>query len=784
MVMWMPVAAAMAAGKDLSAASPSARATWHLAVNTAARRALEAAAGLQKPDADQLSLLEGALLAAMLKDVHSHVRRADSLDYCRKAVGILLKAALDERMTLILAAANEQSSLPVQRQDVQIVAGTQYEQVLADSLAAFEKANVDALFEKVRTQAVAMQQQTISRLASPPPFDKLDAVLTRLRGTDSVRGDADWPAETLAGLLAELQTYAGRTDAPVLEEVAAYADGVAHRMADGIRQQYGRQVTMADNLFDEGKAKDARTAASLAAQVLEQMDAGLAALPADETAAEVPLPVYPVFTSVRNLIRQKAESIEAECFAAFIAKTPLLDIDSEALILVIESELAAHREVEASRIRLLEALGASRRSMVAEAYAGQGNEADQAHFAALLEAGTKPASVLHTRLSEGLDALLPAVRTTLADAQYAAAGFGALDALETLPDALLDDVHATGGLEHKTLAAALAFLERGGIDSTAGERIPENLLEETESRTLTRINALVATANHAIIGQLDLLRELEAEKLDGLKADVTDGRSLKAVRGEWREALLQRWQIQVGKHPSPYASLTPPVLQVLDKTVRQLYDSVLQDQMKEIEQQLINRAGTLDAPTPIETADATAIETEPLSNDEQAACPPPDAEAGTEQPIATDDAARSSVGGERDGKAERPVPDILLVLSGDETDRCNAALAIAGTEPRMELELAVDDPSVAADVLFAQLEPHLAALRENAMSRSRGKRGWFGRRRQRQPSISVHVVVESNAVRHRMSLLLKRRIEEALSNHADADDTPAITIDWQTGLTE
>ncbi|NCQ34592.1 hypothetical protein GW813_05835, partial [bacterium] len=76
------------------------------------------------------------------------------------------------------------------------------------------------------------------------------------------------------------------------------------------------------------------------------------------------------------------------------------------------------------------------------------------------------------------------------------------------------------------------------------------------------------------------------------------------------------------------------------------------------------------------------------------------------------------------------------------------------------------------------------ALLENARGRARERRGWFGLRRGAPPSLTVHIVVESNAVRHRMSLLLKRRIEEAIAARSGANESSPITIDWQAGLTE
>ncbi len=785
--MLVCVATSVMADEDRFAdVSPKDRATWHLAVHTGARRALEAVEGLPDPGAELLERMHGSLTAAVLADIPSHSRRADSLTRCRAAVRELLLAALDGQVVRILEVANEQSTLPVELTDVKQVAGTRYDQVLATALDTFEAKHFESLFEKVRSQAVALERQAVDQRISPPPFDTLDPLLITLAGKPDGFLSADWPKTVQARLRDDLKSYAGRSDVPVLEEVATYADGVANRMVDGIRQQYGRQLVMADRQFEDDRTRDVRMAAALEAAVLASLEAGLAELPAEDITTGVPLPVYPAFATVKNHIRQKSGLIEAERFAGFLGKTPLLDIDAGELTQMIQSDPAAHRTVKASRDRLLSELAQSRRPVVAAAYAGKdtGAEAATAHFSSLLEDKAQPATVFHARLADELDALLPTVRGTLADAQYATAGFSTLDTLETLPDVLLNEVHETRGKEQKSLDAALLFLERGGISGAEGGVVPENLLEEAESRVLARVNGLVSTASRTINGQLDLLRELESGKLEGLKADVAAGRQQKEIFKEWEQALQQRWQAMVDKQASPYASLTPPVLVALDKSVRQLYDSVLQKQMKEIEKQLLKQAEATVEPSPTDPA-AAAIETETPPKVEETTIPPPDATKEPEEPQDEDAGSGSSVGGDDKGTAERPIPDILLVLSGDGSDRCNAVLAIAGAAERIDQELQVGDPAAAADVLFARMEPYLAVLRERALVRSRDSRSWFGLRRSQGPTISVHVVVESNAVRHRMSLLLKRRIEDAMAiPPSGSKETSPVAIDWQAGLTE
>ena len=58
-------------------------------------------------------------------------------------------------------------------------------------------------------------------------------------------------------------------------------------------------------------------------------------------------------------------------------------------------------------------------------------------------------------------------------------------------------------------------------------------------------------------------------------------------------------------------------------------------------------------------------------------------------------------------------------------------------------------------------------------------------KRRTPPKLKLFIVIESEDVRHRMSLMLRQHIEEALRewNKGGEKGTPEVELDWKVGLT-
>lgn len=788
-VLSLPCICRLSADEDrFAGASAKDRGTWQLAVNTAARRALEAAEGLQTPDADRMALMQRALIDSVLKDAKAHVQCKDSRTICAEKVRQLLKAAYGERLALVLEVANEQSSVKVFEADVSAISGDRLEQAIENSLDVFEKTQFDSLFSNIRSQAVAVERQALDQRVAPPPFTELDQIVSGLE-EGPVSLQPPWTVSLVAALQSALTPYAGRNKGPVFEEISTYADEVAARMTDGIRQQIERQM----NAANEQLASEPVTSACLADAMERHVLAALeTAMPADESqtaATGIVLPVYPLFSSVKTYVRVKAGDLETERFCDFLRTTPVLGLNSAALTEAIQKDAAAHAAFADSRTIFINTLASECRPQVAAAYVQGGEPGVAEHFVALLEGPSPAADEFAKRISDGLDAMLPEVRGGLADAQYGAI-FGAVDKLDRLPDPLLLEIRDTYRPPLNTLDEALTILRRGDMVGLVEEPLPGSLLEETVSRLLVCLNGQISKANTTVNVQLDLLRELEQELLDSLKADVAEGRRVETIREDWERSFMQRWVALAETSASPYTTLTPPAMDVLNKTLRQIYDTVLREQMDALEQELKKQTETApltaeSVPKEAPTTAATPVEAETPPAAEDVSAPLPDsAAAAVEAPPESDAVGPDTpVSSTFDiGMSDRLMPDVLLILSGTDADRCEAVLTVLGEEAQAVSVLDMSDPEKAADELFTLIRPVVGRVRENAIKRAHDHRRFFGLLRRSTPEISVQIVVESNAVRHRMSLLLLQRMEAELERCRETESGPAVDLDWQAGL--
>lgn len=568
-------------------ASPQNMEAWQRAVHTAARRALEAAERLQTPDAEQISLIQSALMEAILKAPGIHVRCDESRICGCGLARALLNDAFAGQLQIILEVANEQSPVKVVAADVQRASGLRLEQALALAFDTFEKEHFQRLFEEARTQAVALERQAADRRASPPPFALLDAKLTELAGKEDVLAEP-WTVPSVRALTAWLQPYAGRQEGPLTEEVAAYIEEVANRMADDIRQQLARQFDAAGKLLGGNALNAVRLASDMEGSVLAAIDMCLPENPSSVTHGDG-LPTYGLFSGVRRFVKRRATVLEAERFCRFLQSTPLLEIREAALRDTLLSDLKQHAATEESRRIFMDTWMKSGRLAVVAEYGGGAETPAAGHFAMLLSGDTPLFAVFKKRLTDELGASLSTVRRVIADAQYNAI-FSELDALDMLPPGLLAEVHENRGIAPETLPEALAFLRRGGIDLKAGG-LSAPLLEETGDRARVRIGELTVAANLAVTGQLNLLCELERERSDSLKAEVAAGRLLNIVRGDWERIFQRRWQSLAAASASPYTDLTPPALEALNKNLKRHYDAALQYQLNEIDQAMGGLAG-------------------------------------------------------------------------------------------------------------------------------------------------------------------------------------------------
>jgi hypothetical protein len=244
--------------------------------------------------------------------------------------------------------------------------------------------------------------------------------------------------------------------------------------------------------------------------------------------------------------------------------------------------------------------------------------------------------------------------------------------------------------------------------------------------------------------QANRLADMESEWTDRLGRDVEANRPLEKIVTDWTRELDRRWRSQADRQKLPYPDLFAHTLDLLDKTVRKLYES---------------RRSELEAEA--ETAEQ------------------PPAEPSTEEPPPPDDpqdAATVSI----EELLERL--DVVLYFR-DTADGRSEAVLLDGSGKTRQLGFDPGDVRAAVDAVFESIIPTVEAdVRAKASQQTRrsGLLALF--QRSRSLDLKVAVLVGSERVRHMMSILLRNRIETFVADWNAHPANPPLELEWEDNL--
>ncbi|HMP76640.1 MAG TPA: hypothetical protein PKE12_10130 [Kiritimatiellia bacterium] len=703
---------------------------------------LEQRASTQSWDTAQLT---EQLTTRMLADAAAHRRPQDSRTRSRTLAAELQKVALEAALTNAVAEAQARSPLPIRGEEVLELVGASWTQQVDAALARFLTNQFDAIYTGARLRAVALQQKTaLNEIRFPAP-EELDAHLLSLW-----QGRKD-PAAVLAArdfdpLGGWLKSFAAPKAETLLEEVERHIGDAAARRKDEIIRQYEHQLGVIREAADRVPAGRI-TRAGIAAELQVALDRDLAARrQAAQDAGTAATPLYPVFQIVQSNALATAAQLEGARWSAFLAESGEPRIDAEALRKEIERAPAPHRIRATSETLFLETLGPAKQREAAAAYARKQGAPDaaRAEFETQLAGAGEGARIFQARLREVLPAALETARARVVEKQI-----GQLDVLpgaDPLPDPLIDALLAREARPVKTMDEALGFLGvRAKIDTSA-------LLEETGARAVAIVNAAIAAGNEAVQAQAGLVRELETARREQLARDVAAARPVDAVLKEWTAEFTRQWKPRAAERNLRYDAPLAVTRELLNKTVRQLYDAVKQEQQS---------ASATPAPGPAAVSPSENQRDEPDDKEEAA-----EVEQHTLEEVLL-------------------VPcDASLIIRDVGEQLCEAVMRVGPDAPPIVVRFAPHDADAAARALFDGIRPGLAGLVAGKQEAWKsGSRGFLGFKRRAVPELRFFMVVRSREIRHQTSLLLRSQISELLREWTEANHPGhPITLDWTVGL--
>ncbi len=731
------LAAAALAGPD--APTPKQRAKEQLAVRAAASRVLDALrAGADGLDEESARLTE-ALARRMLAEPGAF-RRADAAKTRARGVAReLWRAGLGAALTNAVRAAQEQSPLPVRPGDVLGVLGADWDRLTAASADAFLSNRYDRLFADARTRAVSIQQREAERAIRYPEPGAVDAQWTALVN------EAGEPAPNAeASLSAWITAQLARPAGALFDEVARRLDDAGRAAAAEAARQYARQTNA---LAGADLPGDARAADRIEPVLRAAVERAAGAARREAEAAGSVAPVYPAFSAALRRAGFEARRIEQERLVEFVGRSQAVRLaEDDAVEEMVRDPVRHHRAAESAE-RLVDVAMDKARDRLAAAYDGP---ARAAYFAEQLR-GDGPAARAFRRLADtAVAAVLPAARARAAERQLAPLADG-LNPARAAPDELVARWHDRGSRGAGTVDEALARLKEEGLEAS----VPALIVESAE-QLVARVDARVRAACAALDGQLQIIRDLEREKAEALQRDVASGRPVDRIIREWRDALAARWAEAVPAG-SPYTRVLARAEDQLEKTVRQLYDARRQERAR--------------------AAAAESVPADPVP-------PRTDAlERGTDPPETAQDEDRDKKGGLSDDLLLSGA-DVVLTLTDRSLREGLGALQIGDREAAAFTY----DPAAAqaaADAIFeAVREPLTQAMADRGAGWGRASGGFLFFRRAKPPEFKIYVIVESHEVRHRTSLLLRKKVNDLLEEWSAANrpGREPVVLRWTVGL--
>lgn len=791
--MRLPLAAIMAAALLLQGSvspsgaapappdTPKDTAKWRLAILAAARDSLNQVEHPEPLSGPERVLLTERLSDAMRQDVAAHVSREKSRHKCAELIIRFRRDTLEQRFAAITAHASELSPRPVSWADVTFLLGTSWSNRLEQSLRSSAETELSTLFKEARARAVGLLRQDVEQQLRFPDETEANGLLAEIASGHPE--NLHLTAPDLSTLQRQLRSLLVTGNRPLFEEIESTVANRTQRLAAELTRQFEHQLALRDETAGQGLPASQREASLIATTLLTGLTSRLDAeqarpLLTDESGK--PVPVYSLFSPIRDSLPALATALETSRFKLFLTQTPVLNIDQDLLIPSIRAAPEKHHTPADSHALFVDTLSGERYRIAVAAYAsGAIPGGRDPYFSALASTNPVLAGTFRERLSGELHSHLPDARKTVSQAQFEKY-FQNLTRETALSPEALARLQDSGGSSITNLADALRLLDHPARDENL-------LLEETIQRVLETANRKAREGHGVVTAQMSLLRQLEARRFEELRKDVAARRSIKEIRKDWETALETEWKGDSRSRSTPYGALLDPTLSALNKTVRQLYDT-LQDNPRAVmaAPPITGQAGTEPDKGTVKTTRQEPARPEDQNKEPQSAKNKaiPDADHSSDQNSGQEAAAKAVLS--RLAIDRKNAPDGVLILTQLDNGNAVARLISLAENQAYEATYAPAKPQEAAKALFETLKPHLEIIWKATLDEWREAHSGLGfLKRKTPPKLRILVVIQSDEVRHRMSLLLREHIEQSFEewHAAQKKDTPPVELDWKVGLT-
>ena len=728
------------------------RAKRIMAIRAAAKRVIDDSKDFLDAPQTRATIRE-KMTSFMKADIPAQKNRNASRKLCLGYARQSIQDILVSNVVLAVADASRHSPLPITVNNVLANVDSNWTGSTEQVAAGFTERHFDRVFTEARENVTASQRLEVEKKVSYPPYPTLNKELTSRAGSKTQLTRAEFDAIGKWWSNKDSQKFN-----PLYDEVQKALDATVYKsMGNEIAVQYENQRS----IFQKKLSNKKDLVRYLTSDGIHDRIVSLCLTEIQKAAPKssdgLSAPVYKLFDVTDADIRKTALKMETEYFLDYVRSLSSLPITNRDLNRVILSDLPAHKNARQSNILLNRKFADKLSGWAASSYvmrpgtdSSVRNNSSVRHFSSLLSETNAAASAWTECVKKSLDAPLKTAREDIARQQIDKY-FSRLNSAEILPDPVLNVL-----AEKRNFAPFKSTTE---LRKFLPELMPpakdsEIFLEETEVLALDKANKLNSSAGQAAREQELCLRKMEKDKMAQLEADVAARKPFAKIIFEWSNDLAKRWLLQAQKINSPYQALLGRTSDLLNKTVRQLYDSKLVTAKRKSVQQDSSKPTTL------------------VKREEKIKIPQSDSGSGVAEKAKTTRKTRGDTSA-----------DLFIVIRDVGQNKCEALLETIDGSVLAKINFDPDKVNTADEKIFSSFRDEIRGLIASKQTVRRGALfGLLPDRRSGLKDLGVFIVTQSVRVRLKTSLLIRKKIEKLIEQWAQEASGSAPKLRWGTGL--
>ena len=561
-------------------ASPKELAKWRLANQAAGKRLFQDLKTLSKGRSIERVMLVDLFSTKMRQNISGHKIREESRALCKTYARESRWESLNSYLEDAITFAEQQTNLPISKDSVLGKVENDWSGRVEEAIGEFITVYFDELFDVARNREIAIQRQEIAKTIRYPDWADLDLKISEIAEARGGVISERLEMESFARLKDWMETNNVQKDIVVFQEVEHDFDTLIDKIIFEIKNQYDQQYGILNEFKKDSQLpRNLITRASIRDRILDKLNQHIRKkeqAKREQGPWADNIPVYDIFTLIKEQIEQISAQVERERYINFIKSRKVFPISLSGLEKTIKGDTTSHKYPEDSRDILLDYLVAYLKPALAEYYyqssvvEGVGDApSDSAYFEKMLSNIPEVSEIYQEKVEAELKKVFSKIRDKIADEQYKTY-FADLAAGEPLSDQTIEKLYFDPErYDRETFSGAIYVLAAAGKTDLLSTVPLTSLLEETEGKIINYTNEQLEKGFGAFTTQAAIVRDIEKQKFTQLLKDVFNKKPYTEIINDWSKDLRHRWTIQ-SKDPS-YDHVFDWTEKMLNKSVRQFY---------------------------------------------------------------------------------------------------------------------------------------------------------------------------------------------------------------------